>query len=153
MSDCRIVHGGAPRPGNTKKLHILDMNSGWETPPGYPKGIEQRKSCWGDRQSHRPDQSPLQLALTPDTLPLHRWHVDAAYIESARALRTRPRCSRTIRRFPCEQALCGSPRWVFCDFESRSGQSTTVSQAKADDGVWAELRPFPELWCNIAAQG
>ena len=25
-----------------KEFHILDMNSGWETPPGYPKGIQQK---------------------------------------------------------------------------------------------------------------
>ena len=24
------------------EFHRLDMNSGWETPPGYPKGIEQK---------------------------------------------------------------------------------------------------------------
>ena len=24
------------------EFHILDMNSGWETPIGYPKGIEQK---------------------------------------------------------------------------------------------------------------
>ena len=25
-----------------KEFHILDMDSGWETPPGYPKGIQQK---------------------------------------------------------------------------------------------------------------
>ena len=24
------------------EFHILDMDSGWETPPGYPKGIQQK---------------------------------------------------------------------------------------------------------------
>ncbi|HMF25350.1 MAG TPA: cupin [Pseudolabrys sp.] len=24
------------------EFHILDMSAGWETPPGYPKGIEQK---------------------------------------------------------------------------------------------------------------
>lgn len=24
------------------EFHTLDMNAGWETPPGYPKGIEQK---------------------------------------------------------------------------------------------------------------
>ena len=24
------------------EFHTLDMNVGWETPPGYPKGIEQK---------------------------------------------------------------------------------------------------------------
>ena len=25
-----------------KEFHILDMNGGWETPSGYPKGIQQK---------------------------------------------------------------------------------------------------------------
>jgi hypothetical protein len=25
-----------------KEFHAVDMNGGWETPPGYPKGIEQK---------------------------------------------------------------------------------------------------------------
>ena len=25
-----------------KEFHLLDMNEGWATPPGYPKGIEQK---------------------------------------------------------------------------------------------------------------
>ena len=24
------------------EFHTLDLNAGWETPPGYPKGIEQK---------------------------------------------------------------------------------------------------------------
>ena len=27
---------------NHEEFHILDMNTGWETPPGYPKGIQQK---------------------------------------------------------------------------------------------------------------
>lgn len=27
---------------NHLEFHTLDLNSGWETPPGYPQGIEQK---------------------------------------------------------------------------------------------------------------
>ena len=39
------------------EFHALDMNSGWEVPPGYPQGIEQKilsgsldeRGCRGSR--------------------------------------------------------------------------------------------------------
>ena len=50
---------------NHEEFHILDMNSGWETPPGYPNGIQQKILSGALDEANRRDTRTRLLRFAP----------------------------------------------------------------------------------------
>lgn len=48
-----------------KEFHPLDMDSGWETPPGYPRGIEQKILAGGLDEKNKRGSRTRFLRFAP----------------------------------------------------------------------------------------
>ena len=69
---------------NHDEFYILDMNSGWETPPGYPNGIQQKILSGALDEANRRDTRTRLLRFAPVAMaanPSHRTRTHAGHLE------------------------------------------------------------------------
>ena len=107
------------------EFHILDMNSGWETPRGYPKGIEQKILSGALDETNKRGTRTRLLRFAPGVFTtepfVHEYWEEV--LSCVRRPYCRQRCQRKRRQVLSSQHLrmSGRPAPITGPFKSNGG--------------------------------
>jgi len=106
------------------EFHTLDMESGWETPPGYPDGIQQKILAGDlDETAKRGSRTRL-LRFAPGvftTEPFVHDHWEEVYLVSGDLIVGNDTEGRGGEQFPPNTYACRPPGAAHGPFKSESG--------------------------------
>ena len=107
-----------------KEFHLLDMNSGWAVPPGYPQGIEQKILSGAlDEQARRGSRTRF-LRFQPGvftTKPFVHDYWEEVYLVSGDLIVGNDEQGRNGTSFPSNTYACRPPGVHHGPFKSEKG--------------------------------
>jgi len=145
--------------GDNKKhdeFHILDMNSGWETPIGYPKGIEQKILSGALDETNKRGTRTRLLRFAPGvfaTEPLVHEYWEEVYLVSGGLTVRNDVNGNGGNSFPPNTYACRPPGAYHGPFRSNGGNPLLRSGLN-NTGEPPSARLFfvePHAACNLDA--
>src|SRR5438552_12470803 len=107
-----------------KEFHTLDMSRGWETPPGYPKGIEQKILSGGLDEAGRRGTRTRLLRFAPGvftTTPFVHEYWEEVYLVSGDLTVGNDADGKGGEAFPTNTYACRPPGAYHGPFKSDKG--------------------------------
>jgi hypothetical protein len=106
------------------EFHILDMNSGWEAPPGYPKGIQQKILSGALDETNKRGTRTRLLRFAPGvftTTPFVHDYWEEVYLVSADLTVGNDVNGNGAKSFPPNTYACRPPGVYHGPFKSNGG--------------------------------
>lgn len=113
-----------PHPKPHLEFHRVDMNAGWETPPGYPPGIEQKILSGALDEGGRRGSRTRLLRFAPGvftTAPFVHAYWEEVYLISGDLTVGNDAEGRGGESFPAGTYACRPPGAVHGPFKSNGG--------------------------------
>lgn len=107
-----------------KEFHTVDMNGGWETPPGYPKGIEQKILAGALDEGARRGTRTRLLRFAPGvftTTPFVHDYWEEVYLVSGDLIVGNDAKGEGGEAFPSNTYACRPPGAHHGPFKSNNG--------------------------------
>ena len=107
-----------------KEFFTVDMNSGWETPPGYPPGIEQKTLAGSLDETARTGNRTRLIRFAPGvytTAPFVHDHWEEVYILSGDLIVGNDANGEGGERFDAGTYACRPPAVPHGPFKSETG--------------------------------
>lgn len=111
-------------PKRHDEFHTLDMNIGWETPAGYPKGIEQKIIAGALDEKNRTGNRTRLLRFQPGvhtTAPFVHDYWEEVYLVSGDLTVGNDAEGRGGKSFPANTYACRPPGAAHGPFKSNGG--------------------------------
>ncbi len=106
------------------EFYTLDMNSGWETPAGYPAGIQQKILSGGLDEANRRGTRTRLLRFAPGvytTAPFSHEYWEEVYLVSGDLIVGNDDKGQGGKSFPPNTYACRPPRAAHGPFKSVNG--------------------------------
>lgn len=106
------------------EFHRVDMHSGWETPPGYPAGIEQKILAGSLDEAQRSGSRTRLLRFAAGaftTAPFVHDHWEEVYLVAGDLTVGNDAQGRGGENFPAGTYACRPPGAIHGPFKSESG--------------------------------